>query len=55
MSEEHDFLFYETFGDGSETAACSCGWTAEVDDYEAAVDRWENHCDVVFMEATWDG
>lgn len=43
-------------GHGCVWAECSCGWTSEAfRDSEAAVDAWENHCDVVFMEATTSG
>lgn len=36
------------------TATCSCGWESQErhDAPADAVDEWENHCDVVFMEAT---
>lgn len=35
-------------------AGCSCGWDAPggFPDIDDAIDAWENHCDVVFMEAT---
>lgn len=43
-------------GDGSAwVAACSCGWQGALfdpDQHGHAVEAWENHCDVVFMEAT---
>jgi len=35
---------------------CSCGWQGgESDSEEAAIEAWENHCDVAFMEATMAG
>lgn len=45
----------EAMDDGYEVA-CSCGWDHpdNFDDVEAAEDAWDNHCDVVFMEATAD-
>ena len=39
---------------GSYTSECSCGWESQTkrNSVEDAIDDWENHCDVVFMEAT---
>lgn len=35
--------------------ACLCGWEGEHHATEAdAIDEWDNHCDVVFMEATME-
>lgn len=56
MSEEH-VLEIQPGEDGDDFDAwCSCGWidTACATE-EDAVDVWENHCDVVFMERTMAG
>lgn len=62
--EHHDcdvWLDEETWSttEGRWVAACSCGWEAKerFDDAEhaKAVERWETHCDAVFMEATTTG
>lgn len=51
---EHVMVVGQGFVSGRWTAECSCGWESAHDHrYEAvAIDDWENHCDVVFMEAT---
>ncbi|MGH9151339.1 MAG: hypothetical protein ACRD03_02810 [Acidimicrobiales bacterium] len=53
MTAEHTFIFGQTF-DGVSFSSCTCGWESgrEHGSYEEAEDTWENHCDVVFMEAT---
>lgn len=52
---EHVAVLGQDFITGFWTAACSCGWesmeTVLRDDADA-VDAWDHHCDVVFMEAT---
>lgn len=51
MHDDH-YLFSIRDGD-TITPTCSCGWAGNDHTTEdAAVDDWENHCDVVFMEAT---
>lgn len=53
MASEHDLMIGQDFIDGTWTAGCSCGWESDERNAEAdAIDDWENHCDVVFMEAT---
>jgi hypothetical protein len=49
--EEHEF-WHDVPIHGPIQAHCSCGWTCDAEDDFDALDRWENHCDVVFMEAT---
>lgn len=50
--EQHDLEIEQSFLADGFRPACSCGWEGRVhDDNEGAVDEWENHCDVVFMEA----
>jgi hypothetical protein len=52
-AETHEMDLEEDFIDGTSTAECSCGWESAERNAEAdAIDDWENHCDVVFMEAT---
>jgi hypothetical protein len=52
-AQTHDLELDEDFVDGTWTAECSCGWESAERNAEAdAIDDWENHCDVVFMEAT---
>lgn len=47
----HDLHLDET-ATGSPVPWCSCGWQGGEHATEtAAIDAWENHCDVVFMEA----
>lgn len=53
MSSEHVLIIGQDFVDATYTAECSCGWEGDERNAEAdAIDDWENHCDVVFMEAT---
>lgn len=50
---EHVLIIGNDFLRDDIDAGCSCGWEQDgLADEEAAVDAWENHCDVVFMEAT---
>lgn len=55
-AEEHTcFIGNDFLSDNWETS-CSCGWAGhEHSTKEAAFDEWENHTDVVFMEATMHG
>lgn len=55
--EHHDFLIGSSFfhaDDGRDIVPeCSCGWEGErQDSAERAQEAWEDHCEVVFMEAT---
>lgn len=54
MVGEHMLIMGNDFTTGQWCAECSCGWEGlrQHDDQEGATDEWENHCDVVFMEAT---
>lgn len=54
MAEEHVLVIDQDFLGGRYTASCSCGWESRYDHKarSRAVDDWDNHCDVVFMEAT---
>lgn len=37
---------------GEHEVGCSCGWEGHAHTMrDAAVDEWENHCDVAFMDA----
>ena len=51
---EHVLILGNDFVSGLWVAGCSCGWEAREQHpgSDAAEDDWENHCDVVFMEAT---
>jgi hypothetical protein len=50
---EHRFEIEQGFADDGWTACCSCGWSEpEQRSRLRALDAWENHCDVVFIEAT---
>ena len=51
---EHVAVLGQDFASGAWTAECSCGWEhrEECADEAEAIDAWDNHCDVVFMEAT---
>lgn len=52
-SEPHVLMIGQSFTSDDIDVSCSCGWERTgYDTEEAAVDDWENHCDVVFMEAT---
>lgn len=53
-TDVHDLVMTERDSmSGDFTACCSCGWEGEGNDtQEQAIEDWENHCDVVFMEAT---
>jgi hypothetical protein len=56
VSDEHLMAIGQDFIDGTWATECSCGWESNERNAEAdAVDEWENHCDVVFMEATTRG
>lgn len=51
--ETHDLELISDFIEGGWTPVCSCWWEGRTHDVvEDARDEWENHCDVVFMEAT---
>ena len=52
VATEHVLTIVQSFTSDDVTAECSCGWERGATDEDDAVDRWENHCDVVFMEAT---
>lgn len=53
---DHDLALDDGSLDGGIVAVCSCGWDGDQhDNTEDAVEEWENHCDVVFMEATMKG
>ena len=50
---EHLMLIGQDFLSGEHEVECSCGWAAGAFKDEASADEaWDNHCDVVFMEAT---
>lgn len=55
MSGDHEMVLSDNAGQWE--VACSCGWDSDTDhvDPGAAIDDWDNHCDVVFMEATMQG
>lgn len=56
MSDEHTCFIGSDFLSDEWETSCSCGWTGSPHDSEgAAFDEWENHTDVVFMEATMEG
>jgi hypothetical protein len=51
---EHVMEIGQSFLSGDWSVGCSCGWWTERE-YTfraAAIEDWDNHCDVVFMEAT---
>lgn len=51
--ETHDLTIEQDWLVDGHTAHCSCGWSGRREESaERAVDAWENHCDIVFMEAT---
>jgi hypothetical protein len=52
--EHHDFEYIRGFVDDLLIASCSCGWYAKesADSLTEAQEHWEDHCEVVFMEAT---
>jgi hypothetical protein len=51
---EHEMIIGQNVTDTLITVECTCGWEAlhPFVDAEEAADAWDNHCDVVFMEAT---
>jgi hypothetical protein len=51
---EHEMIVGQNFDDTLITVECTCGWEAlhPFVDAEQAADAFDNHCDVVFMEAT---
>lgn len=51
---EHVFILGHDFIDDTYNAECSCGWESQEAHVESAdaMDDWDNHCDVAFMEAT---
>lgn len=51
----HELEVQATFGEPDCTGYCSCGWETKAPSTKAAIDAWENHCDVAFMESTMDG
>ena len=55
MMTEHELMLKPDVT-GEVVGECSCGWWDDSFDTEAeAVDAWEHHCDVVFMELTTRG
>lgn len=53
MTEEHIAQIGQDFVGGKWEAGCSCGWEGNQHELKStAMDEWENHCDVVFMEST---
>jgi hypothetical protein len=54
---EHVMHIGQGFLDGKWHTSCSCGWegTGVHKTTVDAADEWDNHCDVVFMEATMQG
>lgn len=53
MATEHVLQLQRGFLEDGVLACCSCGWDGDQhDNDEDAIEEWENHCDVVFMEAT---
>lgn len=53
MADEHVMYLDHDFLGTTYDVGCSCGWDRSgYGSRRAAVDDWENHCDVVFMEAT---
>jgi hypothetical protein len=46
---DHEFIYGEGFLGGDVVAGCTCGWEVDADDEADAVDKWESHCDVIFM------
>lgn len=60
--DDHVMHIIEGFVGRDVGVGCSCGWESsdlwdgsQVEAYERATDAWENHCDVVFMDATTAG
>lgn len=50
---EHVMSLSSSFIDDQFVAECSCGWEGKDRNTEAdAIEDFDNHCDVVFMEAT---
>jgi len=49
---DHELIYGESFVTDDMTASCTCGWRVDARNRTDAIDKWENHCDVVFMEAT---
>lgn len=51
---DHILMLGESFLDDQISTSCTCGWehSGDLESREDAVEQWENHCDVVFMEAT---
>lgn len=54
MADEHIMMIGTDFMSGFYEAECTCGWEdrQQYTTRHEAEDAWENHCDVVFMEAT---
>jgi hypothetical protein len=50
----HVLIVGQSFTSDEMTSSCTCGWESprEFDNDSQVLDAWENHCDVVFMEAT---
>ena len=54
---EHEML-HDMTDEGGWEVGCSCGWgdgNPWLRSYEECVEAFDNHCDVVFMEATMQG
>lgn len=50
---QHDAEIQSDFIEGGYTAHCSCGWGGErCETMAEAMEEWEDHCEVVFIEAT---
>lgn len=51
----HDLSICEDFLDDGVWSECSCGWSGKRHvDKADAIEEWENHCDVAFMESTME-
>jgi len=52
--EHHTFAYDRNFFDDKLIAACSCGWESRrtSDTIEDAQERWDEHREAVFIEAT---
>lgn len=55
-TEEHVLSIESSYLSGATIPMCSCGWEGpESDGVSDAVEKWDDHCDAVFYEATMEG
>jgi hypothetical protein len=53
MVSEHVYQLASNFIRGGWEASCLCGWRGvNRDTQDEAYEDWDDHCDIIFMEAT---